>query len=49
MHLLTSLLPTVAVFLCAKPIQGILNIFYCLFLGADNYPLPGCSLQSLGG
>jgi uncharacterized membrane protein YqaE (UPF0057 family) len=30
-YLLALLLPPVAVFLCAKPIQGILNIFLCLF------------------
>jgi len=29
-YLLALLLPPVAVFLCAKPIQGILNIFLCL-------------------
>ncbi|MFK7863339.1 MAG: YqaE/Pmp3 family membrane protein [Pseudohongiellaceae bacterium] len=30
-YLLALLLPPVAVFLCAKPIQGLLNIFLCLF------------------
>lgn len=29
-YLLALLLPPVAVFLCAKPIQGVLNIFLCL-------------------
>ena len=31
-YLLAILLPPVAVFLCGKPIQGIINIILCLFL-----------------
>jgi uncharacterized membrane protein YqaE (UPF0057 family) len=31
-YLLVLLLPPVAVFVCAKPIQGILNIFLCILL-----------------
>jgi hypothetical protein len=49
MYLLTILLPTVAVRLCAKLILGILNILLYLFLGVGNYPCPDCSSQSLGG
>lgn len=30
-YLLAILLPPVAVFLCAKPIQGVINIVLCLF------------------
>lgn len=32
LYLLAILLPPVAVFICGKPIQGIINIFLCLFL-----------------
>jgi uncharacterized membrane protein YqaE (UPF0057 family) len=31
-YLLAILLPPIAVFLCGKPIQGIINIILCLFL-----------------
>ena len=32
LYLLALLLPPVAVFICGKPVQGLINIVLCLFL-----------------